>query len=226
MSLQSIINSSNQIEINRRKMVGIQFTRNQLPRVLETPTYNPWRFNVTLPNSMRYSEARQVLEAIDTLDRTDPETVNFTNIPWLLAYQGTVSQSQLNHVTFNSFSGNQLVLNVSGVSANSTDVLLEKGDFLQIQGYPYPFTSTTRVLRGSYSTVTVTTHRPNIFNTQPANGTYINFGNQVSFNLFCPNMPTYKLIPGGAIVQNGQVVNNALIQWSDTFQLYEYIVNI
>jgi hypothetical protein len=36
-------------------------------------------------------------------------------------------------------------------------------------------------------------------------------------------MPTYKLFPGGALYQNGSVINNAYIEWSDDFQLYEYV---
>jgi hypothetical protein len=122
--------------------------------------------------------------------------------------------------------GNQLVLNVSGVTgATSTSVVLEQGDFLQVQGYPYPFTSTTRVLKGTGPTVVVTTHRPNIFRTQPTNGTYINFGNSVVFRLFCPNMPTYKLIPGGSKYLNGSLINNAYVQFSDNFVLHEWVAS-
>jgi hypothetical protein len=86
----------------------------------------------------------------------------------------------------------------------------------------YPFTSTTQVLRGSGSTVTVTTNRPNIIS-GAVGGADITVGNACEFYMFCPNMPTYKLIPGGQTMLQGQVVSNALIEWSDAFQLYEWV---
>lgn len=200
--------------------------RNELPRISETPTYNPWKLTVTVPNRLRYSEARGILEDLDRIDRRLPEVITFGDNPncsWMFAYQGELTALQRSAVTYQSFSGNQLILNVSGVTANSDTVVLAKGDIIQVAGFPYPFTSTTTVTRGSGTTVLVTTHRPNIFSTQPVSGTNILFGNDVSFRVFCPNMPTYKLIPGGAIVRNGVIINNAVIEFSDNFIFYEQV---
>jgi hypothetical protein len=36
-------------------------------------------------------------------------------------------------------------------------------------------------------------------------------------------MPTYKLIPGGSIGNGTTKTNNALLEWSDAFQLYEFV---
>jgi hypothetical protein len=36
-------------------------------------------------------------------------------------------------------------------------------------------------------------------------------------------MPTYKLIPGGYQKTNGVLVGNALIEFSDAFELYEFV---
>ena len=88
--------------------------------------------------------------------------------------------------------------------------------------HPYPFTSTTQVLRGSGSTVVVTTSRPNIL-TGTLTGLGIIVGNNCQFNMFCPNMPTYKLIPGGYIGNGTTTTNNAVLEWSDSFQLYEFV---
>ena len=225
MSLQSIINISNQLNFNRRKLVGIQYARNELPRVSETPTYNPWKLTVTAPSNLRYSEARAILEKLDQLDRRSPEVVSFNDNPklsWLLAYQGELNQFQQGLISVVSFVGNQLVLDVSALSITSTTVILQPNDFIQIQGYPYPFTSTGTVYRGTNSTITVTTHRPNII-TDPVTNLYLNWGNDVEFRVFCPNMPTYTLTPGGAIISNGTIINNALIEFSDSFELYEYV---
>ena len=227
MSLQSIINISNSLSIDRRRLIGIQYSRNELPRISETPTYNPWKLNVGVPSSLQYSQARSILEQLDLLDRRLPEEITFSdnqNLSWMFKYQGTLTNVQRGQVTFNSFTGNEMVLNVSGiVGGSSSSVILDIGDIFQVQGYPYPFTSTTQVLKGIFSTVTVITHRPNIFWTQPTAGTDLNWGNDVIFNVFCPNMPTYTLNPGGYIGNNGTTINNALIEFSDNFTLYEYL---
>lgn len=226
--LQTILNYCNGLAVDRRKVVGIQYTRNEIPRVSQTPTKNPWKFTLDMPNKFRYSQARSLMEALDTLDRTTPEIITFSNLPqlsWIFKYQGALTTPQLATVTVTSWVGSTLTLNVSSVVASSTTVIFEPNDLIQIGSlgeYPYPFTSTTQVLRGSGSTVTVTTSRPNIL-TGTLTGEGIIVGNDCQFNMFCPNMPTYKLIPGGAVYSGSTVTNNALLEFSDSFELYEFV---
>jgi hypothetical protein len=225
MSIQTIINKSTAMQVNRRKMVGIQYTRNEIPRISETPTTNPWRFNMTMPNSLRYNDARTIIETLDTLDRKAPETISFGNLPnmsWIFNYQGQASVSQLANMRVTSFVGNQLVLNTLP-PIGSTRVLFAPNDLIQIGNYPYPFTSTTEILRGDANEVTITTHRPNILSNSVV-GLGITVGSSCQFRVFCPNMPVYKLFPGGAMYNSdGSLQNNAYIEWSDEFQLYEYV---
>ena len=70
--------------------------------------------------------------------------------------------------------------------------------------------------------VTVTTNRPNIL-TGTLTGLGIIVGNTCEFNMFCPNMPTYKLVVGGQAMSGSTVVNNALLEFSDSFNLYEFV---
>lgn len=224
-ALQTIIDSCSGLTINRRKVVGNQITRNQIPRVSTTPTKNPWTMELDMPTSYKYSDARALMESVDVLDRTGYEDVTFSNnacLSWIFRYQGSLPLSQLNGLLVNDFTGNQLEL--SGLPPiNANRVLFEPNDLIQINGFPYPFTSTTQVTRGTGATVTVTTHRPNIISTN-VNGRNLLVGNNCIFRLFCPNMPVYKLIVGGATVApGGTLINNALIEWSDPFQLYEYV---
>lgn len=225
--LQTIINNCNGLGINRRKMVGIQFTRNESQRTSLTPTVNPWRFTLDMPNSFRYQEARDLMEALDKIDRYTPETITFGDVAclnWIFRYQGSFNSAQIGQMTVQSFNNNQLVLqNLPNVP--STRVIFEPNDLIQIGSYPYPFTSTTRVTRGGGSSITVTTNRGNWFTTSVV-GLGITVGNSCDFYMFCPNMPTYKLIPGGAIVRSGVTYNNALLEFSDKFELYEYIETV
>jgi hypothetical protein len=224
-ALQTIIDSCNGLTINRRKVVGQQITRNQIPRVSTTPTKNPWTMELDMPTSYKYSDARALMESVDLLDRTGYEDVTFSNnacLSWMFRYQGSLPLSQLNGLTVSSFVGNQLVL--SGLPPiNANRILFEPNDLIQIAGFPYPFTSTTQVTRGVLGTVTVTTHRPNII-TSTVDTLNLLVGNNCIFRMFCPNMPVYKLIVGGATyAPGGTLINNALIEWSDPFQLYEYV---
>lgn len=226
--LQTILNYCNGLNIDRRKVVGIQYTRNEIPRVSQTPTKNPWKFTLDMPNRFRYSQARDLMEALDTLDRITPEVITFSNLPslsWVFKYQGAMTAGQLATITVSSFVGDQLTLNVSGITAASGAVIFKPNDLIQIGSlneYPYPFTSTTQVTRGTGSTVVVTTNRPNIL-TGSLTGEGIIVGNNCQFNMFCPNMPTYKLIPGGYVGNGTTTSNNALLEFSDSFNLYEFV---
>ena len=225
--LQTIIDKSNGININRRNVVGVQITRSEVPRTSVTPTKNPWRFTVDMPSSLRYSDARALMQTLDNLDRYLPQTITFSNNPkfsWMFAYQGALSASQISGITVSSYVGNLLVLSgLPAVPAGTT--LFKQNDLIQIGSlgaYPFPFTSTTNVLRGSGGTVTVTTSRPNIL-TGTLTGLGIKVGNVCQFRVFCPNMPTYKLIPGGFLGNQTTPTNNALLEFSDAFELYEYV---
>jgi hypothetical protein len=225
--LQTIIDKCNGLTIDRRKMIGIQYTRNESPRTSQTPTFNPWRFVLDMPSSLRYNEARALMEQLDTLDRNVPQVVTFSNNPclsWIFKYQGSMSNTQISGITVQSFVGDQLTLTNLPVVAG-TRVLFEPNDLIQIGAFTFPFTSQTQVTRGTGATVVVTTNRPNII-TSSVSGLNITVGNACSFYLFCPNMPTYKLVPGGAVRSNGVTINNALLEFSDSFNLYEWITSL
>ncbi len=224
--LQTIINRCNGLTIDRRKVVGIQFTRNEVPRTSLTPTYNPWKFTLEMPASLRYNQNRDLIETLDTLDRYTPQIITFSDNPcisWIFRYQGSMSTAQINGIRVQSFVGDQLILsNLPAIA--STRVLFEQNDLIQIGNYTFPFTSTTRITRGTGATVTVTTNRPNIISTAiPTNTLGITVGSDCDFYMFCPNMPTYKLTPGGAVYSNGTTINNALIEFTDPFELYEWV---
>jgi hypothetical protein len=221
--LQNIINKSNQLTINRRRVIGIQYTRNEIVKTAMTPTINPWKFTVKASNGFIYSEVRDMLEELDRLDRNNYEFVSFSsnsNMSWMFAYRGAMDAAAISAITITSFSGNQLVLgNLPALDPSA--VLFKPNDIIQVGSFC--FTSTTQILRGSGSTVTITTHRPYFASIDPA-GHGIVVGNSVSFPVVCVNMPTYKLIPG-AFSRNpttGKITNNAIVEFDSDFELVEY----
>ncbi len=223
--LQTIIDNCNGIAIDRRKVVGIQTTRNEVARTSETPTFQPWRMSLDMPASLRYNNARQLIEALDVLDRNTPEVVTFSNnacLSWIFKYQGTLTTTQRTPITVQSFIGNVLTLTNLPALA-STRVMFKPNDLIQIGNYTYPFTSTTEVTRGVGTTAQIITNRPNIL-TSSVVGNTLKYGNECEFKMFCPNMPIYKLVPGGyQQTSNGTTINNALVEFSSAFNLYEWV---
>ena len=200
------------MEINRRKVAGVQFTRSEIPKISSTPTRNPWKFSLNITAGLQYSDSRALLEEIDRLDRIYTETVSFNKVPghsFLFKYQGAMTVNQINAVRVTDFVGTTLTLG-SLPSIGAGEFLFKKGDLLQIGSYAHPFSVVYDVPRGSSTTVTVTTHRPNFLTTYV--GQAIKVGNECQFKVFSPNMPSYRLVPGG---------KDALIEWTSEFQLYE-----
>jgi hypothetical protein len=222
-AIQTILSRCSSIAVNRRKTVGVQITRNEIPRTSLTPTTQPWRFTLEMPPVLKWWESRQLVEALDAMDRYSPEIITFagTCLQWMWRYQGTLSQTQLSNILVDSYVGNQLTLNVLPSFMDPNRVMFYPNDLIQIGNYPYPVTVVNTVLRGTTGNVTFTVNRPNIIaNIGINNG--ITVGPNCQFRVFVPNMPTYRLRPGGSLIVNGQVINNAYLEFDDVFELYEW----
>lgn len=224
--LQGIINVAETIEIDRRRVVGVQYSRSEIVKVSSTPTRNPWKFTIKVSAALPYSDARALLASIDNLDRSTPDTISFganPNLAWVTRYQGDMTPSEINAITVASFTGTQLTL-ANLPSMTATNYLFKSGDYIQIGSggvNPYPFTVVGDVQRGSDSTITITTHRPNFISANLV-GSGITVGKDVTFKMLCTNMPTYRLIPGASQRIDGTLVNNAFVEWDTDFEFYEY----
>jgi len=228
MSLQTVINISNSIKIDRRRTIGIQVTRSQLIRVGETPTYNPWGFTITVPNGSYYN-SRALIESLDNMDRAVSEVVSFgaiSSMRWLFRYQGGLTPTQLGQLRVFQFIGNELTLSAFLLTGTQpTDVVFKKGDIFNIIGYPYPFTVTADVIVGYGDYITVYTHRPNVIN--PSNNISLvglEVGTDAKFRLLCVKMPTYTITPGAYKSTNGTVLNNGIVEFDGPFECMEYII--
>lgn len=214
MGLQKIIDMAETIDFDRRKVLGVQYTRSEVAKISETPTRNTWKMNINVTAMLAYDRYRGLLEQIDYLDRRYPETVSFSNNPnlsFMLKYQGDANLTALSASTIQSWTGTTLVLgNLPTISSSA--YLFRQGDFIQANGLPYPTTVTQDVYRGTSSTVTLVTHRPNFMGTATNNQTLV-VGNAVQFKMFCSNTPTYRFNAGGS---------TSLITWNGPFQLHEY----
>jgi hypothetical protein len=178
MSFQTIIDISQNIEVNNRRTIGQQYSRSGQVRVAQYLTAVPWVFTVTPHSYLYYPQVRNVIQAIDNADRQIPNLITFasTNLEWFTVMQGTATASVLSTTP----APNTQTLNLS---SNGT---FKAGDFIQIAGYVYKITADSA---GSI----VNIHRPLIGT--PASGTALVLGKNVSFNVVAEKCPTYRLNP-------------------------------
>ena len=214
MSFQTILNISQSITVNNRRMVGQQYSRSGQVRTAQYVTSVPWVFTVKPHAYLYYPQVRDVIQTIDNLDRQNAATITFntTNLQWFTEYKGGLSSAQASALTLASLpAGNATVIAIGNLpSVGSGTVVFEAGDFIQLGNYPYKIT--TQVLRGSGSTVSVTIHRP-IIGT-PSTGTLTAVGASCTFSVVAEVCPTYTLRP---------MTNGAFVDWDADFVFRENV---
>lgn len=218
MSLQTIINDAVSIEFIRRKLAGQTLSRSGQVKIASVASNVPWQMIVEPSPGKLWDEYRDTLEEIDRLDRVFIEVIDIgasnPNLSYITEYQGGLSTAQINQVKVTSGANLTLTLNMANVTGTSSStVCFEPGDLVQLSGnYKYPYTVTSRVLRGSGSTIAVPIHRPFIDQagyTETNAGILV--GKDVTWQMVMTKKPSYKVIPG------------RYIEWSDNFELVEVI---
>jgi hypothetical protein len=105
MSLQYIIDRAQQIEIDRRKIVGQTISRSQRIKTSERASAQPWKWKVTPPGAMKWADARPIIELIDFNDRINEYTISLNNVSgmnYITEYRGQATQAQLDAMTLSS----------------------------------------------------------------------------------------------------------------------------
>lgn len=197
MSFQTIIDISQNIQVNNRRTIGQQYSRSGQVRVSQYLTTVPWVFTVEPHKFLYYPQVRSVIQSIDNADRQTPQLITFnsTNLQWFTVMQGTATSASLASTP----APNTQVLNLT---SNGT---FKAGDFISISGYVYKVTADS-------AGTTVNIHRPLIGS--PTSGTALVLGKNVSFNVVAETCPTYALNPAP---------NGAFVEWSDNFVFREFI---
>lgn len=222
MSIQLLINRiGNEFSLEGRAMRAMQMTRNQITKTTVTVTTQPFIAEFNL-RPMPWNEAREMLAYCAAIDRISSESVYFNTAGTFgfVRYQGPLSLNQRNSFSFQSFNGNQLVLQSAQVIAAGTPVVLA-GDFIQIVGKPFPFQAITPALMGNDGRVTITTHRPNIFSTQPTVGSGVKFGAECEFKFQIQEFPVILHRPGARLTVNGSPVNRSYVELDGNVRLVE-----
>lgn len=114
MSIQNIIDKAQQIEFDRRRVVGQSLSRSQRAKTSERATAQPWKFKITPPGSLSWSDSRGFIEVITLADRVDEYEISLNNNPrmnYITEYQGDLNQTMLDGLNISAASTSTLTLN-------------------------------------------------------------------------------------------------------------------
>jgi hypothetical protein len=215
MSLQTIIDKAQQIEIDRRRIVGQTISRSQRIKTSERATAQPWRFKITPPGMLKWADSREMVEVIDNGDRVDEYTVRLSNtagMSYITEYRGALTSAQLNSIVIYSASTNTITItNLPSVASGT--VMFRPGDFIQPTNSRYPYTVASTVTRGLNTTTDVTLHR-NVITSEAIvlSGQGLVVANSCTWRVVVSGLPTYQLTP------------MQLVQYTGDFELIERII--
>ena len=130
---QNIVDIQQKMTVNNRRTVGQQVTRSGQVSVAQYLTSVPWVFTVIPHNYLYYPQVRDVIQAIDNLDRQLPDYIQFSSstLSWFTQNQGTATVATLNGTP----TPNSQTINLT---SNGT---YKAGDFISIGGYVYKITA-------------------------------------------------------------------------------------
>jgi hypothetical protein len=215
MSIQNIIDKAQQIEIDRRRMVGQTISRSQRIKTSERSTAQPWKFKITPPGMLPWTASRGFIEVIDFNDRATEYEISLNNNPnmnYITSYMGAITQGELNSLTIFS-TGTSTITITNMPTVTSSTVIFAQGDLIQPANSRYPYTVANTVTRGSSTTTSVTLNRP-IITSEGISliGQGLAVGNSCTWQVIITGLPTYQLVP---IRQ---------VQYTGDFELIEKII--
>lgn len=195
-AFQYFIDRATNISFNRRPIVATTVARSGMTRAISRGN-EVWRFDVTVPDGLRYSDIRLQLAEVDRFAQFTDIDVSFDSADYLFKYRGNrpvrtnlVATTPLN-VT------NQV--NFSGLPAGQ--VVARLGDLMKIAGRVYSVTGD--VIASGGGTATATLHR-NLIGVTP-NTSYSNteVGEQIKFRMRAIQIPTFTLFGYDQVAWNG-----------------------
>jgi hypothetical protein len=206
-AFQYVFNNAETIAYNRRAVTAQTISRDNTVRTVSRGG-QAWRFDVKLPDGIRWSEVRGYIEAIDYADRYTDGNVQINNAgynTWLTPYQG-------NSINFTGFAAtwtqgaNTITLTTSPTT--SSGFKFKAGDLIQLGSSGKVYSVVTDV---AYNSNTVTLNRAIIDNTAVSPVSLI-VGTNVTWNVICVELPSWTIFARDQV------------SWSGPFVFYENLV--
>jgi hypothetical protein len=193
MTFQAIINTSQRIEVDRRRMVGQSISRSQRVKTAQRVTAQPFVLTVTPRARFRWTDTRQAVELIQNYDRNTECVIQIGSIPnlyYLNQYQGAFSASALAGMTITNFTGTSVTI---ALNTSSTGYVFRAGDWIQPTNsrYPYIITNDAFVVT---SNITVNVHRPLITSENTTTTGTFKVGTATTMVVVATEFPTYQYI--------------------------------
>lgn len=221
MSLQTIIDNATFITIKRKKLAGQSVSRSGRVLTSEIASAEPYRFIVGMHEGLTYSDNRDLVESLDSLDVTVESTVDIggtnSGLNYITSYKGGMSGAQVNQVTVTSASASNIVLNTTSVSGSTPANAFKKGDYIQLDtNYRYPYTVTADVAWNA-SSVTVPIHRPFIpQDSYTVSGKGINVGADAEWHVKVVRKLDYSILPYDRLAFEGDFELVEIIRKEDS----------
>lgn len=201
-AFQYVFDNAESISINKRGVVSQTTSRDQTVRTISRGG-NIWRFEVTLPDGIPWTTARQYIEAIDTADRFTVGTVQLDNP----GYSGWLSKYQGDSVNYTGFEGSwtqgSATLTLTTSPTTSSGYKFRKGDFIQLGASGKVYSVVSDV---AYNSNTVTLNRAVI--DDDGSGSLI-VGPNVTWSVICTELPTWTIFARDQV------------RWSGSFLFFE-----
>lgn len=178
MSLQQIIDSAVNIEVNRSKLVAQTLSRSGRISTVSRNWANPFRFIVTPKPVWSYEEYRSVFAALLDNDKYEPHGFRLNDLnpttfladlgnSWMINYQGGGDAASGGNNILDSYqatsqtSGAMICLSYSNATTITAGTyLVKEGDYIRPSGFRYPYIATTDVIIPTTATSITGTIQP------------------------------------------------------------------
>jgi len=177
MSLQQIIDTAVNVEVNRSKLVAQNISRSGRISTASRNWANPFRFTVTPKPVWTAAEYRSVFGALLDNDRYLPHGFYLNNVDattfladlgnsWMVNYQGGGDVSTNNNIldsysASSQTSGAMICLtNINSTTITAGTYLAKTGDYLRLSATRYPYIATSDVVIPTAATAISGTIQP------------------------------------------------------------------
>lgn len=199
-AFQTVFDNATTISINKKKKVSQTSSRTG---VIKTTSLGGqvWEFEVKLPDGPRFSDYRQLIEAMEVLDRTQQGTIQITQ-PYITGYQGNLSNITSGTVTYTVGNGVSITSGLGGITSGYK---FRAGDVVQLGSSGAVYSVAQDV---PYDTNSIVFNRP----IMESPGTYsLIVGPAVTWTVVCVQYPEYKIFGYDQISWSGPFIFSEVI---------------
>jgi hypothetical protein len=205
-AFQWVFDNAESISIDRKAVVAQTTSRDQTIRSVSRGG-QVWRFEVKLPDGIRWSDARSYIEAIDYADRYTIGNVQINNPgynSWLTPYQGDSVNST---GFFANVQQGSTTISLNASPTTTSGLKFQTGDIVQLGTGNRVYSVVANV---AYNSNTVTLNRP-ILDTTNTNVNIL-VGPTVTWRVVCAELPSWTIFARDQV------------SWSGSFKFVEYML--